>query len=517
MNLSKQDLEQLKELNISIDQFENQLFNFRKGFPKLNLVKPATVQNGIWKLSPQVAQEAQHYFESQASHFKMTKFVPASGMASRMFKHIYNFIDNFEENDANYNNFVQGHYFSDIHFLIKNLHNFPFYNHLVQTLEKQGYRLKEWQAMRRFKKLLKAIVDPSGLNYGDYPKALLPFHTYKRNMTRTAFQEHLIESLHYLKQNDLVHLSFTIANMHTTAFEQHLTETKKLYESKYKVKFRVEYSYQAPHTDIIAVDEDNNPLRLADGKLLFRKGGHGALLDNLNRCKADVIFIKNIDNVAHESKQKIVYRWKKILGGLLLKIQKEIFNWIKKLEANTIEDLYSFAQDLLKNYNISLPDHYYDLEDAQKKAALKAVLNRPIRVCGMIVDAGHAGGGPFWVQEQDGKLSLQIVETAQIDQVDPKQVAILKQATHFSPVDIVCSTKNYCGQKFNLLDYRDAKTGFMTTKSWQGKILKAQELPGLWNGSMANWISIFVEVPKETFTPVKTIDDLLKDGHLQLP
>lgn len=516
MNLSQADRAQLENLNITVETFEEQLHNFEVGFPKINLVKPATVQHGIWKLTPKEAQKAEKYFENHAKNFKMSKFVPASGMASRMFKDVYTFITTFEESEANYNDFIQGQSFQSIRFLIENLQRLPFYTHLIEVLKKQGYYLKDLQAMRQFKTILKSIVEESGLGYGSYPKALLPFHTYKQHeqiVTRTALQEHLVEPLHYLNYDNTIRLSFTIGQDYATAFEKHLTRVKTAYETQYKTTFKLNYSFQASHTDIVAVDENNKPFRLPDGQLLFRKGGHGALLDNLNNCKDDLIFVKNIDNIAHESKQKPSYHWKKILGGTLMKVQKEIFDLLKRLEDNTIQDLDWVLKRLFKDYNITLPESYFQLEQSEKRAYLKQVLNKPIRVCGMIVDTGHAGGGPFWVKAADGNQSLQIVEGAQIDQSDLKQLKILKKSTHFSPVDIVFSTKDYRGKPFNLLDYRDPKTGFITTKSLEGKVLKAQELPGLWNGGMAKWISIFIEVPKETFTPVKTVSDLLKDGH----
>ena len=512
MTLSQADRIQLESLNIPVETFEAQLHNFETGFPKINLVKPATVQHGIWKLTSKEAQKFEQYFKDHAQKFKLSKFVPASGMASRMFKEVYTFISTFDESETNYNAFIQGASFQNIRFLIENLQRFPFYTHLVEALKKQGESLKNLRAMRQFKTILRAVVDESGLGYGTYPKALLTFHTYK-NFTRTAFEEHLVEALHYLNHDNIVRLSFTIGEDYETAFKQHLTQVKTAYETQYQTTFKLDYSFQAPHTDIVAVNENNEPFRLPDGKLLFRKGGHGALLDNLNKCDDDLVFIKNIDNIAHESKQKISYQWKQILGGLLMKIQTEIFDLIKRLEDDTIRDLEWVLKRLFKDYNITLPESYAHLEQTEKRAYLKQVLNRPIRVCGMIVDTGHAGGGPFWVKEADGSQSLQIVEGAQIDESDPKQIAILKKSTHFSPVDIVFSTKNYHGESFNLLAYSDPKTGFITTKSLHGKTLKAQELPGLWNGGMAKWISIFVEVPKETFTPVKTVADLLGEGH----
>lgn len=516
MKLSEADRRQLASLNISVETFETQLHNFETGFPKLELVEPATVQRGIWKLTPAEIQKFEQYFQDHAKNFKMAKFVPASGMASRMFKEVYNFITTFDESEANYNSFIAGDSFKSIRFLIENLDRLPFYSHLSQVLKEQNRSLKDLRALRQFKTILKTIVADTGLGYGTYPKALLPFHTYKTGgqvFTRTALQDQLVETLHYLNHDKIIRVAFTIGEAHTTTFEQHLNHVKAAYENQYQTTFKLDYSFQASQTDIVAVDENNEPFRLKDGKLLFRKGGHGALLDNLNKCEADLIFIKNIDNIAHEAQQKISYQWKKILGGILMKVQTEIFSLIKRLEDDTIRDLDWVLKRLAKDYNIMLPESCFRLEASAKKAYLKETLKRPIRVCGMILDTGHAGGGPFWIKEPDGSHSLQIIEGAQIDKSDPKQVQILEKATHFSPVDIVFATKNYRGEAFNLLDYRDSKTGFITPKSLAGRTLKAQELPGLWNGSMANWISIFVEVPKETFTPVKTVNDLLKAGH----
>lgn len=442
-----QDIQQLEARGISLEKAEQQMECFRTGFPELNIVGAASTKKGMGILKPTKAEQDE-YIEIWNQYLKeghtILKFVPASGAASRMFKALFEYLDNGEETP-----FIQK-------FLAEKEH-FAF---APQLEGKEG------------REAVRYLLED--MNYGNLPKGLLLFHSYKDG-ARTPALEHLVEGALYAASNGQVHLHFTVSHDHLPLFRQHIAENLKKFEDLYGVHYDVTFSEQMPSTDTLAANPDNTPFRTKEGKLLFRPGGHGALIENLNQQDADIVFIKNIDNVVPDRLKKDTVRYKQILAGVLVAEQKRVF-------------------ELLQNPDLSEEE--------------RVRLNRPIRVCGVVKNTGEPGGGPFRVKDEDGSISNQILESVQIS--DP---ALMAEATHFNPVDLVCAIKDYQGNRFNLPDFVDPKTGFISSKSKDGKELKALELPGLWNGAMAKWNTLFVEVPVSTFNPVKTVNDLLREQH----
>ena len=510
--LSQQDLKQIAAKGITEAQIETQLGEFKTGFPFLRLKAAASIEDGIVATSD---TDKQTYIDAwtkykQEGH-KIVKFVPASGAASRMFKDLAEFSSvyfgvsyNFEKE------------YPAVKVFIDNLSKFAFYDELVETMKNSGLDIDDYLNRHDYATIINCLLGKKFMAYGSKPKALILFHKYD-GKPYPAIIEHFTEGVRYAENKGGVSLHFTVSPEHRADFETTIEKLKPIYKN---VNFEVSLSEQKHYTDTIAVDEYNNPLRDDDGRLIFRPGGHGALLENLNECDADVVFIKNIDNVTPDNPFKKSpdpepVLWKKVLGGILISLQEKTFEYLKMLntncDASKLDEIASFAEKELK---IAQPQTFAALSADDKKAWLHATLNRPMRVCGMVLNQGEPGGGPFWVEDAEGNTSLQIVETNQINRKDPSQEAILQSATHFNPVDLVCGLRNYQGQPFDLLKYRDPKTGFITHKSQGAKTLKSQELPGLWNGSMADWITVFVEVPLCTFNPVKTVNDLLRKEHL---
>ncbi|WP_422361490.1 DUF4301 family protein [Reichenbachiella sp.] len=472
----------------NVSSIENQLKNFSTGFPFLELDRPATQGDGITKLTTEQVDQFVASYDRSSTGKKLVKFVPASGAATRMFKELFEYVATDELNSGT-QHFISG------------LENFAFYEELKNYLQVQGYELDDLLDSKNYKAIASALLDENGLGYGKLPKGLLAFHNEK-GVIKTPIEEHLVEGAKYASQNGLVRLHFTVSTEHQQKFESKLSDVIPIYEASLGVKYEVSFSQQKKSTDTIAVDLANAPVK-DNGHLLFRPAGHGALLENLNDLDADVIFVKNIDNVVPDHLKEDTITYKKALASLLLSFQNDSFSWQERM-ANG-EDCYVEILDSLRSkYGIEL-----NIGDSNE---LKNYLNRPIRVCGMVENTGEPGGGPFWVKGEH-VATLQIVETAQIDMNNDEQVAILKKSSHFNPVDLVCGVKNFEGKKFDLLQYRDNKTGFITQKSKNGHDLKAMELPGLWNGAMADWITLFVEVPISTFNPVKTVNDLLKPTH----
>jgi len=499
---TSKDIEQINSKGIALKDIENQLLNFKKGFPFVNIIRPATKNDGILSLSDEEVTAYVKLYDDLLPN--SLKFVPASGAATRMFKFLFEF---YQITKDQYGSIEDVDNLEVIKFL-QGIKNFAFYNDLKNAIEKEGKQIELLIDQVRFKEVIKYFLFEEGLNYGQKPKGVLAFHKYDRK-PKSAFEEHLTEGASYSKSEDKnVQIHFTISNEHRELFENILNENRSELEKEYDVNFEITFSQQKPSTDIVAVDLNNNLFRNDDNSLLFRPGGHGALIENLNDLDADVIFVKNIDNVVSDKFKDTTVQYKKALAGILLSYQERIFNYLQIIEddninINLVAEIEEFiANDLCYNFNRKPSIKY-----------LSEILNRPIRVCGMVKNEGEPGGGPFWVKQLSGVENLQIVESAQIDQVDTDTLNILKSSTHFNPVDLVCATKNYKGEKFDLLQYRDMETGFISTKSKDGKDLKAQELPGLWNGAMANWNTIFVEVPIITFNPVKTVNDLLRPEH----
>jgi len=504
---SKNDKKQIKERGSSLETVLKQVETFRKGFQFLKIEEAASVGNGIIVLDSEKKKEAIDRFRKKISAgLKPLKFVPASGAASRMFKALFAahdaLIKGMPEADILAGNKAAGQFMAG-------LKNFAFYNELLKLNNGKVISLKN---------ALGLLLGPEGLNYGGKPKGLLKFHFYEVG-ARTPFEEHLVEGARYARDKEgNVCLHFTVSPEHQAGFEELLAEVEEKYEKLFSVKINVKFSQQKPSTDTIAVDTENNPFREKDGSLLFRPGGHGALLENLNDLDADIIFIKNIDNVVPDRLKEHTVEYKQALAGVLLKYQEQIFMYQKELNEKHYTALNSAflaeAAGFLENTLSTKPaeNQYYTEKEALYQY-LKQKFNRPIRVCGMVKNEGEPGGGPFQARNPDYTVSLQIVESSQIDMDDKNQAAIVRHATHFNPVDLICAVKNYKGEKFNLPDFTDPETGFISLKSKYGKELKALELPGLWNGAMSDWITLFVEVPIETFNPVKTVNDLLRPQH----
>ncbi|MEM6346954.1 MAG: DUF4301 family protein [Bacteroidota bacterium] len=495
---SEKDLQQFQSLGIPESLVNTQLENFRAGFPFLNIKKAATIGDGILKLSEeQVASYIRNY-ESALSALKVCKFVPASGAASRMFKALFAALNAPDEPlDEGLVKFFA------------NIHDFAFANSLNEAL---GGKIDALIAAKDYSSVLKALLTDSGLDYGSLPKGLLEFHAYQ-NDTRTPLEEHLVEGANYAgTKGGTVYLHLTVSPEHQAKFEAQVAQVQAKLEAQFGLTFDISFSEQKTATNTIAVDMQNAAFREADGQILFRPGGHGALLDNLNEIDADIIFIKNIDNVVPDNIKAETYRYKKALAGVLLEYQMMIHQYLRALGAHAdpamIEEIRNFM-----GTHLGTSADIQGMSLDETKAFLQAKLNRPIRVCGMVKNEGEPGGGPFWVQQADGSLSLQIAESAQIDPENPAQQEIVQTATHFNPVDLVCATKDFKGDAFDLMAFRDPSTGFIAHKSKDGRELKAQELPGLWNGSMADWNTVFIEVPPITFNPVKTVMDLLREEH----
>ncbi|MGB1241224.1 MAG: DUF4301 family protein [Chitinophagales bacterium] len=507
---SQKDLGSISQKGISIDKLQTQIQNFQQGFPFMNIVKPATIADGVLKLNEEQIEKYLQSFEEVSKKRQICKFVPASGAASRMFKDLF---AAYQDDNVNISKYPAA-----LHFL-KEIEHFAFYAELKQVLESNGYNLQYLLDSKDFTPIFAHLLTEKGLNYGKLPKGLLKFHAYPDSSIRTPFEEHLVEGAAYSRNsNGTVHLHFTVSPEHRSRFEALLETIRTRYQQLFGVHFEVSFSEQHPHTDTIAVDMNDEPFRNEDGSILFRPGGHGALIENLNELESaiDIVFIKNIDNVVPDSLKETTFVYKKLIGGVLMDYQKKTFHFLQQLETQkTNEQLVNEAACFLQNeLCISFPNEYSGFTPSEKADYVFGKLNRPMKVCGMVKNVGEPGGGPFWASNTDGSVSLQIVESSQIDTTHSEKQAILQNASHFNPVDLVCAVKNYKGERFNLLDYRDPQTGFITNKSKDGRELKAQELPGLWNGAMSDWNTLFVEVPIITFNPVKTINDLLRKEHL---
>lgn len=503
--ITPQDKELLKSKGISEEQIAEQLACFKKGFPYLKLSAAASVEKEI--LTPDT-NEQKEYLDAWEGYRQtdkvVVKFVPASGAASRMFKNLFEFLG------ADYN--VPQTSFEKMFF--EKIEDFAFYDDLNMACRKTvGEDVPALLASGNYKAIVAALLEAAGLNYGALPKGLLKFHKYEDG-NRTPLEEHLVEgALYAANKNGKVNVHFTVSPEHRTLFRTLVDAKAMAYAQKYGVNYNVTFSEQKPSTDTIAVDMENNPFRDA-GKLLFRPGGHGALIENLNDLDADVIFIKNIDNVVPDRLKGDTVLYKKLIAGVLVTLQQRAFAYLRLLDSGryTHEQILEVLQFLQKQLYCKNPE-IKDLEDAELVIYLKEKLNRPMRVCGMVKNVGEPGGGPFLAYNSDGTVSLQILESSQIDMDDPAKKEMFEKGTHFNPVDLVCAVRDYKGHKFDLVKYVDKATGFISYKSKNGKDLKALELPGLWNGAMSDWNTIFVEVPLSTFNPVKTVNDLLREQH----
>jgi len=513
--LQQDDLNQIEKKGITLKTLENQLDHFRQGFPFIRLLRPAIQDDGIITFSEEKKKELIRFFEKQVPSLRVIKFVPASGAASRMFKHLFEFRESLKAGCGIPESYFSDTGFNSAYYFFQNIHRFAFYHDLQASLKKEGKTIEQALAEKDFAPILDHLLSGVGLNYSALPKALLAFHAYEDG-PRAAMEEHLVEAANYTRdRNNVSGIHFTVSSEHIRKFDEKIAAIRGKYEARFHTQLDIHHSIQKSSTDTIAVDEDNLPFRNPDGTLLFRPAGHGALLANLNEQDADVLFIKNIDNIVPDRLKAPTIENKKLIGGHLLHIRQRIFDFLKKVESGNVtgEEIREMASFAASRNLVSLPTGFEQQAEETQGSILVRELNRPIRVCGMVRNVGEPGGGPFWVAGQDGKASLQIVESSQVNMKDEGQTAIFRASTHFNPVDLVCCTIDYKGNPFNLQDFVDESTGFISLKSCGGRILKAQELPGLWNGSMAGWITVFVEIPLITFNPVKTINDLLRDEH----
>ncbi len=505
MEFNNNDLELIKSKGITIETIEEQLNRFKTGFPYLKIRSVATIGNGIVRLGDDEIDECINAWNQfQVSGGTVEKFVPASGAASRMFKNIFAFVT--AEKPAPETDFEKK-FFAEI----KDFAFYPALNERCVSL--YGKDIDALMTDGEYVKVATALIDKEGLNYGQLPKALLQFHKTAEG-AHTPLEEHLEEGAQYASDlNKNVNIHFTVSPEHRTEFEKTIAAKVPVMEKEWGVKYNVSMSEQKASTDTIAVNIDNTPYR-EDGKLLFRPAGHGALIENLNDIDADVVFVKNIDNVVPRNLRDVTVKYKKVIGGYLVKLQKQIAAYLKKLQSGeyTIDELremLAFSREVLSIRH----DDTKNLDDSELALYLIKKFNRPIRICGVVKNDGEPGGGPYLAFNEDGSSSPQILETAQIDSSKPEAVELMKSGTHFNPVDLVCYTKDINGKKFNLKEFVDKNTGLISEKSKSGVTIKALELPGLWNGSMSDWTSVFVEVPIETFNPVKVVNDLLRPQH----
>ena len=503
--ITPEDKALLEKKGISEAQIAEQLACFEKGFPFLQLDGAASIEKGI--LAP-AENELNTYLQAwdtyKQSDKNIVKFVPASGAASRMFKNLFEFLGaDYEIPTTDF----EKKFFN-------NIQDFAFYTDLNAACEKNnGKGIEALVNEGNYKPVVANLLEEAGLNYGALPKGLLKFHKYD-NGARTPLEEHLVEgALYAAGTTGKVNVHFTVSTEHRDLFKALVEEKVAEYAQKYNIEYSVSFSEQKPSTDTIAADMENKPFR-DNGKLLFRPGGHGALIENLNDLDADIVFIKNIDNVVPDRLKDETVTYKKLIAGVLVTLQKQAFDYLELLDSGKysheqLEEIIRFVQQDLCCRKTDIKE----LEDAELVIYLRNKLNRPMRVCGMVKNVGEPGGGPFLAYNPDGTISLQILESSQIDMKDEEKKAMFEKGTHFNPVDLVCAVRDYKGNKFDLVKYVDKATGFISYKSKSGKELKALELPGLWNGAMSNWNTVFVEVPLGTFNPVKTVNDLLRDQH----
>ena len=517
LSLTEEDQQLIKEKGSNPEYIQQQLEIFRKGVPFAQLDRPCTIGDGITQLtSTDLEHYAQTFQEAKAS-CRITKFVPASGAATRMFKTLMGFLEqtSTQPPDILVKDVISKSTDSKLlEQFFQHLESFPFYKDLELELKSKGITTNKNTWIQHAQTVLELLLFSPGLNYAQLPKGLLKFHRYSDH-SRTPLEEQIMEGIAYARDfSDTVRIHFTISPEHEQRIHEHLAQIRKRLEDQ-DIQLDITFSYQRSSTDTIAVDLNNCPFRDSQGKLIFRAGGHGALLPNLNDLKGDIVFIKNIDNVVPERLADQVNLYKEALGGFLVTIQDQIFTYLRQLSQSEIHtELFREAFDFAKKtLGVTIPSHIHNQSLDKQQRFLIDRLNRPLRVCGMVVNAGEPGGGPFWVTHQDGSYSLQIVESSQVDPESPAQQAILKTSTHFNPVDLVCGVKDFQGKSFDLLDFSDPNTSFISLKSYHGKEIKALELPGLWNGAMAHWNTLFVEVPAFTFNPVKTVFDLLRPEH----
>ncbi|MCF6307164.1 MAG: DUF4301 family protein [Flavobacteriaceae bacterium] len=506
MNLTKQDITFFKNYGLTLEKVYRQLEAFSLGIPFVEVATTASIGNGIEAISVENQQKLIDFYDSKKNNLEIVKFVPASGAATRMFQFLFEFLENYNPEELGLNKYLKTGNHQQLSKFVNSIKDFAFLNAVRKKIRENYPDFKHGTKGVRTHLLVKTMLEEKGLNFGSLPKGLIPFHKYTKYAT-TAFEEHLYEAAFYASVNNNAYLHFTFSKKHVTYFKKEFEAVKKRVSKKTKTEFHISYSFQKKETDTIAVNIDNSLFKNSKNECLLRPSGHGALLGNLNNIDADIIFIKNIDNVVTEEFVEQITHYKKVLAGKLLWVQEKVFSYLKLLTDHdlSIEKINEIKLFLWNELNIkNAPDN---------KTLLIDILNRPLRICGVVKNTGAPGGGPFWVKNEKGETTLQIVELSQINPNNEHHQSIVNEATHFNPVDLVCGIRDFRGNKFDLTKFTDPNSGIISEKSKNGKTLKALELPGLWNGAMANWNTIFVEVPLITFNPVKTVNDLLSKEH----
>ena len=501
-----QELDQIIAHGLSEKEIKKQLQIFHDGVPFTHVTRAVGVENGVEVYDLATQKQLATYYDSQKEQKEIIKFVPASGAATRMFKYLHAFLDNYDPDQEKLTPYLKSKKLDALKTFIDNIKYFPFTSLVQKEIRKHKPNYKKSKKGYRINSFVSLMLGKKHLNYAGLPKGLIPFHKYTK-YTRTAFEEQLFEATQYAAVDGVAHLHFTFSPKHVQLFKQTYEKVKNSIKRKTKVEVQISYSFQDSSTDTIAVTLKNKPFKDKEGKLVFRPSGHGALIKNLNQIDADVIFIKNIDNVMVETHIDTIAFNKKMLAGRLLQLQHKIFGYLDAIVKDQV------TEEKLSEMKAFLWKELHILEIPQTKAGIAEIFNRPIRVCGVVKNTGAPGGGPFWVKNKEGQQSLQIVELSQIDVSDPKQASIVANATHFNPVDLVCGTRDFKGEKYNLTHFVDPLASFISKKTVEGTPIKALEAPGLWNGAMAHWNTIFVEVPLQTFCPVKDVNDLLHPSH----
>lgn len=516
--LGPQDVEQIEAHGLTVEAVHEQISRFERGAPYADLDRPCAIGDGIRQFD---AAERDHYiriFEKSGRRRGLTKFVPASGAATRMFQALLKISTarpSIRKSEIIALSKEEESEFEEAHTFIENLHKFAFYDALAELLREQGKDINVILSNGNCKEIFDCLLTESGLSYAGYPKGLILFHKYPEG-ARTAFEEHLVEAATYAKDDrNVCSVHFTVSPEHQARFEALLERLRVEYEARYDAIFEVSFSVQSKSTDTIAVDENNRPYRDENGELHFRPAGHGALIENLNRIGGDIIFIKNVDNVVPDRLKATNMPWKKALAGYLITLSDRISDALNRLidgpvDGDLVSEIMYWAP---RELCAEVPGHIPEAPIAEQREYLIHLLDRPLRVCGMVPSTGDPGGGPFWVKQKDGTRSIQIVENAQIDPASPQQRAVLKKLTHFNPVDIFAAVRDRHGQAYFLPDFVDPDAFFISKKFKDGHPVKSLELPGLWNGGMAQWNTVFVEVPGAMFNPVKTVNDLLRENH----
>lgn len=504
---------QLVGHGISFENLSQQVEFIKKGTTHIQLDRAAKIGDGIVHLDAEQMQALAQHFDQNKSTYKLKKFVPASGAASRMFKFLSEFLAHFQPEDETINAYINRSGNRELAVFLAGIEKFPFYAAVQAQLQQVNSDYVNWDQDQRNYQLIRYLLHPNHLDFANKPKGVLDFHKYPSHLA-TPIEEHLKECTAYASADGVSHLHFTVSQTHEQLFQAIAQQVKPRIEQASATQIQIKYSYQFSHTDTVAIAENHTPFRDQNNKLVIRPAGHGALLYNLAQLDADLVFIKNIDNVIQNQLEQIAF-YKKVLAGQLLQIQEKVVALLRQIDEQTISEyeIDSVVEWMKSVLNCAINEDFYKFTTENKWAYIKEKLNRPIRVCGMVKNEGEPGGGPFWVRNAKGNLSLQIVESSQVDLHNPQQLQLMQQSTHFNPVDLVCALKNYRGEKFNLSEYVDPTTGFVVSKNKNGMPFKAYELPGLWNGAMARWLTVFVEVPLLTFNPVKTVNDLLKSAH----